>query len=105
MGYEVCWRITSLSGDVVCTIYHKEVDVEVQAAFSNGIVVRTRRTSNIETGRIIAARWLDAILRRMRPRVRSEAPQRQSRCVIAEIFALRVWLCATHCDQLVKLRA
>ena len=49
MGYEVCWRVTSLSGDVVCTIYHKEVDVEVQAAFSNGIVVRTRRTSNIET--------------------------------------------------------
>ena len=60
MGYEVCWRVTSLSGDVVCTIDHKEVDVEVQAAFSNGIVVRTRRTSNIETGRIIAAQWLDA---------------------------------------------
>ena len=63
MGYEVCWRVTSPSGDVVCTIYvyHEEADVEVQAAFSNGIVVRTRRTSNIETGRIIAAQWLDAI--------------------------------------------
>jgi len=35
MGYEVCWRVTNLSGDVVCTIDHKEVDVEVQAAFGN----------------------------------------------------------------------
>lgn len=62
MGCEVCWRVTSLSGDVVCTIYDDdEADVEVRAAFSDGTVVRTRRASNIETGRIVAALWLDAI--------------------------------------------
>ena len=61
MGCEVCWRVTSLSGDVVCTIDDDEADVEVRAAFSDGTVVRTRRASNIETGRIVAALWLDAI--------------------------------------------
>jgi hypothetical protein len=50
-----------LSGDVVCTIYDDEADVEVRAAFSDGAVVRTRRASNIKTGRIVAALWLDAI--------------------------------------------
>ena len=48
MGCELCWRVTSLSGDVVCTIYHDDEAVEVRAAFSDGIVVRTRRTSDIE---------------------------------------------------------
>ena len=62
MGSAVCWRVTSLSGDVVCTIYDDdEADVEVRAAFSDGTVVRTRRASNIKTGRIVAALWLDAI--------------------------------------------
>ena len=56
MGCELCWRVRSLSGDVVCTIYHDdEADVEVRAAFSDGMVVRTRRASNIETARIAAA--------------------------------------------------
>ena len=61
MGCELCWRVTSLSGDVVCTIYHDDEAVEVRAAFSDGIVVRTRRTFDIETGRIIASQWLEAI--------------------------------------------
>jgi hypothetical protein len=62
MGSEVCWRVTSVSGDVVCTIHgDDEGDVEVRAAFSDGTVVRRRRASNIETGRIVAALWLDAI--------------------------------------------
>jgi hypothetical protein len=62
MDSEVCWRVTSLSGDVVCTIHDDdEADVEVRAAFSDGTVVRTRRASNIETGRIVASLWLDAI--------------------------------------------
>jgi len=62
MGCEVCWRVTSLSDDVVCTIDDDdEADVEVRAAFSDGTVVRTRWASNIETGRIVAALWLDAI--------------------------------------------
>ena len=62
MGCELCWRVTSLSGDVVCTIYHDdEADVEVRAGFSDGMVVRTRRTCDIETGRVIASQWLEAI--------------------------------------------
>jgi hypothetical protein len=51
-----------LSGDVVCTIYDDdEADVEVRAAFTDGMVVRTRRAFDIEIGRIIASQWLEAI--------------------------------------------
>ena len=61
---EVRWRIRGPSREVVeCGIYKVNAPgVELRAAYGDGTLVRTRRIANIESARLAAAEWLEAIL-------------------------------------------